>query len=375
MKKKIMMVMMLMISAMTFAQEIVTDGYTYDYVIRRLWFQAHVNSTFSMSEDMRYNHVNSDAWTIGYNASIGYNFNAYWGVSAQVGWNKNIGCTGSGMDGYIDKLYSFRSIEPSVNATYNLSNGFLGYKHNRKNNLYLYFGPTMAITSHFRGEGLSVMQDRGDGTQFLVVNPKNRVLMGGNFGLNYVYRLSKNVAFNANSSLNLIADNFNGRSFQLPVDGHVNLGVGVCIYLTKGQASPLQHKVTEVVRTEYVTKIDTVYNDIQTRDIFPVFFDENQAEIRQAEKENVKAVADAAKANPQKVVYVIGYADAQTDKKANRVTLAKSRAQAIVDELTKTYGIPESRIVEHDMGNKVTPYVHLTEKNRATICIVTKLNH
>lgn len=366
---------MLMVSAMTFAQEIVTDGYLYDYIIKRLWFQAHVNGTFSMSEDMRYNHVDADAWTLGYNASIGYNFNPYWGISGQVSWNKNIGCTGSGLMGKTDKLYSFRSIEPSVNATYNLSNGFLGYLRNRKNNLYFYFGPAMAMTSNFKGEGLAVLEEKEDGQMGYVVDTKNRVLMGGCLGLNYVYRCSKNVAFNANGSLNLLADNFNGRSFQMPLDSHLNLGVGVCIYLTKGQATPLQHKVTEIVRTEYVTKVDTMYNDIKTRDIFPIFFDANQADIRQVEKENVKAVADAVMASSQKIVYVIGYADALTDKKTNRVTLAKSRAQSIADELTKTYGIPESRIVVHDMGNKVKPYLSLTEKNRATICIVMKLNH
>lgn len=362
MKKNIFTALLLLFTVSAMAQKEIDCSY-------RWYAQGHINGNWSSSEDLRYNKF-KDALGWGADLSIGYNFNDFWGLELQVGYNKNKGAAKT--DYWNNKnIYSFTSWEPGINVTYNLSNGFAGYKPGRKNNWYLHFGPEVAIR-----QKIEMTQEVLAADEWNQENEyDSKAFIGGSLGLNYVHNFNNWVAFTADITGHLYGDKFSGIKKQFALDGRINLGVGLRVYLTKS-TKPAQEIV---YRDEIIVKHDTLktYEDkfIKDIDLYPVFFDTNKSAIEAVQAPVIKTVAEKLIANPTRIVYVIGYADKGTDAKKKASAVAKERADAITNELINKYGIDPERIVEHDMGSAVTPYMSNAEKNRSTICIVTDLKH
>lgn len=358
MKKNILTVILLLLSVSAMAQNEKCINSAY-----RMYAQAHINGNFSAGEDLRYKPF-KDALNWGADFELGYNFNDYWGLYAEIAWNKNKGATLMRTN---QTIYNFTSLEPSLNVTYNLSNGFFGFKPNRRNNLYVHFGPALALRNaiDLTANDVEVASDL-----------EKKTLFGGNLGLNYVYHFNNWIAFTADITGYIYGDKFNGRyDTNVKVDGRINLGAGLRVYLTKSP-KPIKEVVT---LDREIVKVDTVYNDITEYindiDLYPVFFDVDKTAIEAVQSPVIKEVADKLIATPSRVVYVIGYADQSSDTKKKVNELAKSRAENITDVLINKYGIDPDRIIQHDMGSRVTPYTNVSNKNRSTICIVTDLKH
>ena len=259
-------------------------------------------------------------------------------------------------------IYSFTSWEPNIAVTYNLTNGFLGYKPYRRNNVYVHLGPSLAIRNAIDAD-----------EAWLIENRDRKCVIGGKLGLNYVYSFNNWIAFTADITGTIYGDKFSGNAWQTAVDGRINLGVGLRVYLTKS-TKPAREVV---YRDEVLVKHDTirvheqkVVNDI---DLYPVNFAADKSTIESDQDAVVKTVAEKLKANPSRVVYVIGNHDKSSDTK-DAATLTKDRADAVVDALINKYGIDPDRIIEHDKST-ATPYTTTAANNRATICIVTDLKH
>ncbi len=360
MKKNILTAMLLLLSVSAMAQKEIDNAY-------RLYAQAHINGNWSAGEELRYNKF-KDALNWGADFELGYNFNDFWGLYLGVEYNKNKGATHAGGDIYNKVTYPFTSIEPNIGVTYNLSNGFAGFKPGRRNNFYVHFGPAVAIRQSIDFEKNWFVENAED------LNSKT--LIGGKLGINYVYNMTNWVALTADITGTIYGDKFNGRhDKKVNVDGRINLGVGLRVYLNK---SPKPTREV-VYRDEVVLKHDTLrvsevklINDI---DLYPVFFDTDKSQIQTVQAQVIKTVAEKLQAYPNRVVYVIGYADKSSDSKKGVSTLAKNRAESITNELINKYGIDADRIIQHDMGTSVSPYTSSAEKNRSTICIVTDLKH
>lgn len=361
MKKNIFTALLLLLSVSAMAQKEIDSSY-------RLYAQAHINGSWSASEELRYTKFkNALGW--GADFELGYNFNDFWGAYVGVEWNKNKAATHNTIDYTLAGCkYSFTSIEPNLAVTYNLSNGILGYKPGRRNNFYVHVGPSIALRNSIEYGDRWFTENADD------LNKKT--LIGGKLGLNYVYHFNNWVALTADVTGTIYGDKFNGRhDDKVNVDGRINLGVGLRVYLTKS-TKPAQEIV---YRDEIIVKHDTLrtYEEKLIRDIdlYPVFFDTDKSAIEAVQAPVIKTVAEKLIANPTRIVYVIGYADKGTDAKKKVSAVAKERADAITNELINKYGIDPERIVEHDMGSAVTPYMSNAEKNRSTICIVTDLKH
>lgn len=353
MKKTIVFALALLCAISGFAKDEIDSGY-------RLYGYAHINGTFSASEDLRYNPFGKSlSW--GFDFGLGYNFNDFWGAEFDFAYNKNKGAAQLWDNIWENKnIYSFNSIDLTPSMTFNLSNAFTGFTENRKNNVYIHVGPTIAIRSK-----IDVPSD------LRVEHPESSAILGGRIGFNYIYNFNNNVAFTADVSGSIFDDKFSGNVWQEPLDGRFNIGLGVRVYLTRS------NKPSHVV--EYVDKINIIHDTItvkeqvmvNSQDVYPIFFDANSSKLHHDAMPVVKNLVEALKASPTKVVYVLGYADKSVERDEN-ATLAKDRADIITYELIKA-GIDKSRIVTHDMGDKVQPYLNMSSKNRSTICIITDL--
>lgn len=353
MKKTILSALVLLISVASFAKDEIDNGY-------RWYLQAHLNGSYSSNEDLRYNDF-SDALSWGADLSLGYNINDIWGVDLQVAFNKNKGAAH-----FIDNIwenknvFSFNSWEPSLNLTYNLTSGFFGYMPGRRHNLYVHVGPALAIRSKIDADNKLEFTDKD-----------SKAVLGGRVGFNYIYNISNCVALTADVSGNLFGDKFNGIAWQEPLDGRVNVGVGLRVYLSKSTKPARETVYLDQINMIHDTITVTEQKIVNTQDVYPIFFSTNNAQLQQSQSGVVQSVAAALKENPTKVVYVLGYADKDTESEANEM-LAKSRADVITSELINA-GIDSARIITHDMGDNVQPFLKLTDKNRSTICIITDL--
>ena len=72
------------------------------------------------------------------------------------------------------------------------------------------------------------------------------------------------------------------------------------------------------------------------------------------------------------VVEVVGYADKDTGTAEYNMELSQRRAQAVADELTKTYGIDASRIKVIAKGSTEQPYPEHNDWNRVVIFVNEK---
>ncbi|MBO7629655.1 MAG: hypothetical protein J6S87_06900, partial [Bacteroidales bacterium] len=146
MKKSIFAVLVMILGAMSANAE---EKLNFEYDNGYRWFiNAHGNLGVSINEGFREVSFGK-MLTPGANIQIGYKFSDYWGLFADACWNQNRIYLSDG-SGYDAK--KFTSWEPCLNVSYNLTNGFCGYKPNRRHNLYAYAGFVLGITRSFPDE-------------------------------------------------------------------------------------------------------------------------------------------------------------------------------------------------------------------------------
>lgn len=374
MKKNILSALLLLLSASAMAQvqetnvkeDIIDCGY-------RWYAQAHINGTFSANEDLRYmDSYFKKSLALGADLGVGYHFNDFWGLYAGLSWNKNRAAAHTIVAPQANDKegYGFTSWEPTVNVTYNLSNGFAGYKPGRRNNWYLTFGPSVAIRPEIKDYPDRTIWDVEDDADL-----KSKVLIGGCLGINYVYSFNNWLALTAHATGYIYGDKFNGRNdTDVAVDGRINLGLGLRVYLTKSSKPAREIVYMDDIRIKHDTVRVREEIDIRDIDVYPIPFETNKGDLASAKTADLQTVADILKNNPDRVVYVLGYADKNTEA-ANAASLAKSRAEVITDALINKYGIDETRVITHKIGTQDQPYLNQAEKNRSTICIITNLKH
>lgn len=366
MKKNILSIILMLFAVSAMAEEKEIDnGY-------RWYAQAHFSAGYNANEDMRYMSFGKGIG-FGGDLSVGYNFNDFWGMYLELGYYANKGAYLVGPYPYNDLKagnwndFKFKSFEPTINVSYNLTNGFLGFKPNRHNALFIHGGIGAAFSSG------NTAPDQNPSNKDTYINNANHTVLKGSVGLNYAYMFNNWIAFTADATAHILGDNHNGGDWQVPVDTRFNIGVGIRVYLTKSKKPSRTFEYVDQVNTitDTITVVEKVV--VNDQDVYPFFFDVDAKEVNASQNASIAKVVEQLNNNPSKVVYVLGYADKTTEQQ-NNAQLAKDRADAITAELLKA-GINKDRIVTHDMGDNVQPFVNLTSKNRATICIITDLKH
>jgi hypothetical protein len=311
--KKIIFAFLVMVLGATSVQA-EENNFEYDNGYR--WFiNVHGNLGVSINEDFKYFNF-GEMLTPGANIQIGYNFNDYWGIFAAAGWNQNRFFYNNGAKWDNEK---FTSWEPSLNVMYNLTNGFVGYKPNRRHNLYAYAGFVLGITRDFPD------------IAYTAGYYADEVCYGGRIGLQYIWSFSKWVGLSMYADWTLFNDRFNAIEAGFPLDHRVNAGIGFHFNISKNTK-----KVTKTYNDEITFKHDTIYKKIvRTAEPDRVSYNyatpEGTEGVSGNEADNLKAMAIYLKNNPDRVAFVVKYGD----------------GDAIVNKLLE-YGVDKNQIIVHD---------------------------
>lgn len=326
------------------------------------WFSQillGVNNTGT--ETMSLGHMSNN---IGFSngMSLGYMLNPYMSIYAQATFDRLHSKTPS-YASYPNTNYSFNSVEPSLNVSWNLTNTFLGYKEDRHHALSLFGGAVGAFTSKLPGGFTNGYFSH------------NQTVYGYRAGLEYVRQLNKGWGILLQGVFQSFPDKFEGFT-DGGMDSHVNLMIGLRKSFGKRPESTTvwgEPEVRERVVTE-VTRQQVVIDREVDKDMYAIFFEIDKIIIRDSQVSKIQAMANYMKDNPKKVVFMFGYADDNTGTKARNKWLAENRARVIKEELVNKYGIDESRIITHHQGDVVQPYPEEEFwNNRATVCVVTDL--
>lgn len=360
---------MLFASASMMAQETVTE-YTY----KPNWYiQGQFGGQETVGESSFGHLFNPNA-----QIAVGYNFNDLFGLRLAVnGWQSK---------GWMDvnsanfhRGWKWNYVAPALDVTFNLTNGFCGYKPNRVVDVYLIggIGVNVAFNNDKAGTVNSEMVSNHLGSlEYLWDGTKTRVL--GRLGCALDFNVSKHVAIGLELMGNMLNDGYNSKKAGNP-DFYVNGLLGIkytfgskynettrTIEVPVAEPQVIERVIERVVETPAPAPVEEVKAEILRRD---VFFRINTAVISKEEMNKVTEVADFLKSHPNAKVEITGYADKGTGTMAINLRLSKQRAQIVANTLKDKYGIPADRMVVKSMGEEAfQPYSDPVD-NRVAICV------
>ena len=98
--------------------------------------------------------------------------------------------------------------------------------------------------------------------------------------------------------------------------------------------------------------------------LYGIYFDYDKATIKAESEPALKEIADLLKKRPQLELYVVGHTDMQGSLEYN-LKLSEQRAAAVVEALTKQYGIKASRLSPKGAGPLVPVMSNQSDKGRS----------
>lgn len=263
---------------------------------------------------------------------------------------------------------------------FNLSNMLCGYNEKRVWNFIPYVGAGVGRNMSYNTYGMDL-----------------------NAGILNTFRLSNKVAINLDINYGLFEPRFDGAVGETDIttgfkmknyDRTVNVELGLTLNLGKGTWSKTPD--VEAIKALSQGQIDALnaqladanaenarlQNQIRNHKCpeapaapkvvekvvsapVSVFFNIGKSKIAsQKDLQNVRAIADAAKANNSKIV-VTGYADSKTGSASFNQTLSQKRAETVVNELVKM-GVDRANIEVNAAGgvNTLSP---ISYNRRATV--------
>ncbi|MFQ5641009.1 MAG: OmpA family protein [bacterium] len=130
------------------------------------------------------------------------------------------------------------------------------------------------------------------------------------------------------------------------IDLHVcGWGSQTMIYQTVIEARPMQ---TGLIKVD----ADALANDIKRTghaSVYGIYFDTNKAEVKPESEAALAQISKLLKQRPDLKLYVVGHTD-NVGKLAYNKDLSMRRAKAVVEVLTKKYGIASERLQSDGVG-------------------------
>ena len=97
--------------------------------------------------------------------------------------------------------------------------------------------------------------------------------------------------------------------------------------------------------------------------IYGIYFDHDRHHIKPESAPTLKAIAEMLKTNSMLNIYVVGHTDMTGELEYN-MRLSSQRAQAVVDALVNTYGIPANRLKAKGVGPLSPVSTNRTEEGK-----------
>ena len=321
-----------------------------------------------------------------FNAQIGagYNFTPLFGARLVLN-----GMTSKGameVDGN-RSVWKWNYLAPTVDLTVDLTNMIGGYNPERLISAGIFAGVGANIAwNNDRAVAVNAAlqnslypevpaAERPNPLRLLWTGTKARFV--GQFGAYADWNINQNWKLGIELQANVLPDGYNSKKAG-NADWYFNGLVGV--KYTFGSSFTKSKKALPVTTvTEYVEKVvevpvekvvvKEVIKEIPAALTRDVFFKISTTKVTKDEMYKVAEVARYLKENPAAKVTVTGYADKGTGSLAINLRLAAQRAQAVVDALTREFGVDASRITSASMGEEENQPYDTPELNRVAICV------
>ena len=318
---------------------------------------------------------------------VGVHFTPVIGARLHVNgiWNKSAICTES-----VDEKFKYKYATADLDVMLNMVN-LIAKGNYHPLNVYL-----------IGGVGINYAWDNDDvpalRSYIATIDGRNRLTHNYRIGTMLDVRVAPNWSVNLEVAGNSLGDRFNSKNsgssdWQLTAQVGVTYRFGKALRLKSskkevnaGTVEPAAVDVVpetvpastsvEVVKPEPkpapapaptpapAKPAVTVPKDISRN----IFFEIRNAKIAPAEQAKLAEVAKWLKENPTAKVVVTGYADKETGTEAINARLSRLRAESVAKELTRRYGIEESRITTKSKGDTEQPFAD-NDMNRVSIIV------
>jgi outer membrane protein OmpA-like peptidoglycan-associated protein len=304
--------------------------------------------------------------------NVGYNFSPIFGL--RVGAS---GLQGKGSWTEPRSYYKYKYIQGNLDAVFNLTNAFCGWKPKRLFNGYLFVGA--AFNHAYDNDDAIALANAG--RQFAYLWNPTRNFVVGRAGLGANFRLCDWLAINVEVNANGLSDHFNSKHGG-NIDWQFNALAGLTFTLGKSYKvipapvveTPVREepKVEPQPQPKPEPKPEPVKEQPKPQPkVLPfqcnVFFGLRSYDISKTEAQKVEDLAKYLSEHPSAKVSITGYADKDTGTNTINQKLSEQRAAAVAAALVEK-GVDSSRITTNAQGDNVQPFAE-NDDNRVAVCI------
>lgn len=335
------------------------------------WFiQAQGGASYTFSESNRDASV-SDLISPTVGLSVGKHFSPTFGLRVQgSGWESK------SQYGWTDDIYHYKYIQGTVDAMFNITNFFGGYKEDRVFNLYGFGGISGVHT--MAKKRINIYEDGRGLDKANMIVPR--------VGLQADFLVAKNVSLNLEVSGNLLEDRFNGRVEGKAYDGMLTALAGVTYHFNKKgfdvvdvvdpsviqdlnnrineQRAAMNNKDAKIseLQAALAKKPEVVVQEVETAPLEEivmnavVVFKLGKSDLQDNQEINIYNAAKFFQDNPNMDCIVTGYADKATGNPTINQKISERRAEAVAKILIEKFGISPTRVTTQASGDKDQPF-------------------
>ena len=383
-------------------------AYLYDYKIAdNVFVLAQVGISHSMSENTRFGNFFANmrpSFTLGIgkwlSPTFGLRLTA--GVRPQVGradWElcdlPKVGWHPAPESRYPFGNYKFTVFAGYFDALVNFTNIVYKYKESRRFNLVGIIGLGYNRSYGFEKEKLAVWKEGvkyistdGNSSQTfrydVSTEPAN--YFAAHVGFQGRYKFNDAWDFTAEVTMNGTDDRYNGHEYDRVYDTYVDILIGAQFHFKDSHDRRRFHYVKHL-ESDVLARLAQMASDANEKlndanmmmpEIYEkvrlsealqttISFYVDRYYITEAQKKNLKSVANFLATHPDINLIVTGYADVETAYPAYNLRLSQRRAQAVYDMLVGEFNVPKERLRIDFKGDTVQPYDQVNEWNRAVI--------
>ncbi len=315
--------------------------------------------------------INTHKWTVGGALGVGKWLTPYTGLRLEIDaaplkmWNQD-----GTSDDWVKKSVGYMGFYGDF--TWNLSNTFWGYNPRRVIDVIPFAGVSFLTALKKNHEG------------------KTPWCLPPSAGVKVNFRISHYVDAFIQDRFTFAADNFNGRQKGDRIETLMTLSAGVSVKLGKNRfiaynpyeqallVKGLNGKINQLRRELDICEARKCPEPKPCPDCPPckitsvVRFKINSSKIAREQQVNVYNAAEWMKQHKNSIVEVVGYADKDTGTASYNMDLSQRRAQAVADQLIKTYKIDPKRIKVVAKGSTEQPYPDHNDWNRVVLFVNEK---
>ncbi|MCQ2137425.1 MAG: OmpA family protein [Bacteroidales bacterium] len=384
----------LMTFGSAFAQQVSKSDDRYEFQPRwYVQFQDGLTYTFGEAPDP--GKLMSNIFQLG----GGYDFNPYFGLRANFGYAQN--------RGYIDaphfRGYGANIAQLQADATLNLTNLLLGYRHNWAVNVYPFVGFVGNLGTDNNSASFFV-PDAWEPTKFFPA---------GHAGVHFDFKITNHVSATLEGNYFITKDEFNSK-FEGRPDKQINVLAGLKYKMGKGFTVSQAYLAAQAAAREAAIAAEKAaaekaaaeaeaarlaaekaaaekaaaeaeaariaaekaaaeaaaakYKQDCVEHSCNIFFALDRSVVRQQEMGKVDDLVKFMNEYPDYKVGLCGYADRGTGTPRYNLPLSERRVKA-VKKILMERGIAEERIITDFKGDTVQPF-EIPEQNRVVMCLV-----